>query len=82
MELVEDKVYPRGKVCKGKVKDAISEIVTLDCRPLPDTERHYNNQRPDEGGSIWASTPLAIYRPPSPAGGDGGHGDDHEPDHH
>ena len=33
MELVEDKVYPRGKVCKGKVKDAISEIVTLDCKP-------------------------------------------------
>lgn len=32
MELVEDKVYPRGKVCKGKVKDAISEIVTLDCK--------------------------------------------------
>lgn len=31
-ELVEDKEYPRGKVCKGKVKDIVREIVTLDCK--------------------------------------------------
>lgn len=31
-ELVEDKEYPRGKVCKGKVKDVVREIVTLDCK--------------------------------------------------
>ena len=31
-ELVVDKEYPRGKVCKGKVKDVVTEIVTLDCK--------------------------------------------------
>lgn len=31
-ELVIDKEYPRGKVCKGKVKDVVKEIVTLDCK--------------------------------------------------
>lgn len=31
-ELVVDKEYPRGKVCKGKVKDLVKEIVTLDCK--------------------------------------------------
>lgn len=31
-ELVEDKEYPRGKVCKGKVKDVVREIVTSDCK--------------------------------------------------
>ena len=31
-ELVVDKEYPRGKVCKGKVKDIVKEIVTLDCK--------------------------------------------------
>ncbi len=31
-ELVVDKDYPRGKVCKGKVKDVVTEIVTLDCK--------------------------------------------------
>lgn len=31
-ELVEDKEYPRGKVCKGKVKNVVREIVTLDCK--------------------------------------------------
>ena len=31
-ELVKDKEYPRGKVCKGKVKDIVREIVTLDCK--------------------------------------------------
>lgn len=31
-ELVVDKDYPRGKVCKGKVKDIVTEIVTLDCK--------------------------------------------------
>lgn len=32
MELVEDKEYPRGKVCRGKVKNVITEIVTSDCK--------------------------------------------------
>ena len=32
MELVEDKTYSRGRVCKGKVKDVLKEIVTLDCK--------------------------------------------------
>lgn len=32
MELAVDKVYPRGRVCKGKVKDVLTEIVTLDCK--------------------------------------------------
>lgn len=32
MELVADKEYPRGKVCRGKVKDVLTEIVTLDCK--------------------------------------------------
>ena len=32
MELVEDKTYPRGRVCKGKVKDVLKEIITLDCK--------------------------------------------------
>ena len=31
-ELVVDKEYPRGKVCKGKVKDIVREIATLDCK--------------------------------------------------
>ncbi len=31
-ELVKDKEYPRGKVCRGKVKDVIKEIATLDCK--------------------------------------------------
>lgn len=31
-ELVVDKDYPRGKVCKGKVKDVVREIATLDCK--------------------------------------------------
>ena len=30
MELAVDKEYPRGKVCKGKVKNLVTEIVTLD----------------------------------------------------
>lgn len=32
MELAVDKDYPRGKVCQGKVKDVLAEIVTLDCK--------------------------------------------------
>ena len=32
MELAVDKEYPRGKVCKGKVKNLVTEIVTLDCK--------------------------------------------------
>ncbi len=32
MELAVDKEYPRGKVCQGKVKDVLTEIVTLDCK--------------------------------------------------
>ena len=31
-ELVEDKTYPRGRVCKGKLKDVITEIVVSDCK--------------------------------------------------
>lgn len=32
MELAVDKEYPRGKVCKGKVKNVLTEIVTSDCK--------------------------------------------------
>jgi len=32
MELAVDKEYPRGKVCRGKVKNVLTEIVTLDCK--------------------------------------------------
>jgi hypothetical protein len=32
MELVVDKEYPRGKVCKGKVKTIVTEMVTSDCK--------------------------------------------------
>lgn len=32
VELVVDKDYPRGKVCQGKVKNVLTEIVTLDCK--------------------------------------------------
>ena len=32
LELVVDKEYPRGRVCKGKLKDVIIEIVTTDCK--------------------------------------------------
>lgn len=32
MELVTDKEYPRGKVCRGKVKNVLTEIVTSDCK--------------------------------------------------
>lgn len=31
-ELVEDKTYTRGRVCKGKLKDVITEIVVSDCK--------------------------------------------------
>jgi len=30
--LKEDKRYPRGKVCRGKLKDVLQEIVVKDCR--------------------------------------------------
>lgn len=32
MELAVDKEYPRGKVCRGKVKDVLNEMVTSDCK--------------------------------------------------
>lgn len=32
MELVVDKEYPRGRVCQGKVKNVLTEIVTSDCK--------------------------------------------------
>ncbi len=32
MELAVNKDYPRGRVCKGKVKNVLTEIVTLDCK--------------------------------------------------
>ena len=32
MQLVNDVTYPRGKVCKGKLKDILTEIVTSDCK--------------------------------------------------
>lgn len=32
IELVVDKEYPRGKLCQGKIKDVLIEIVTLDCK--------------------------------------------------
>lgn len=32
VELVVDKEYPRGKLCQGKIKDVLTEIVTLDCK--------------------------------------------------
>jgi len=31
-ELAIDKEYPRGKVCKGKLKDVLKEIVVSDCK--------------------------------------------------
>ncbi|MDR2686517.1 MAG: hypothetical protein LBB75_02095 [Oscillospiraceae bacterium] len=32
MQLVQDATYPRGKVCKGKLKDILTEITTSDCK--------------------------------------------------
>ena len=32
MQLVENPTYPRGKVCKGRLKDVLTEIVTSDCK--------------------------------------------------
>lgn len=32
MELEENKEYPRGRVCRGKLKDVLKEIVVSDCR--------------------------------------------------
>jgi len=32
MQLVNDVTYPRGKVCKGKLKDILTEITTSDCK--------------------------------------------------
>ena len=32
MQLVQDVTYPRGKVCKGKIKDILTEIATSDCK--------------------------------------------------
>ena len=31
-ELAEDKSYPRGRVCRGKLKDVLKEIVVSDCK--------------------------------------------------
>lgn len=31
-ELAIDKEYPRGRVCKGKLKDVLKEIVVSDCK--------------------------------------------------
>lgn len=31
-ELTENKVYPRGRVCRGKLKDVLREIVVSDCK--------------------------------------------------
>lgn len=31
-ELAENKVYPRGRVCRGKLKDVLREIVVSDCK--------------------------------------------------
>lgn len=31
-DLAIDKEYPRGKVCKGKLKDVLTEIVVSDCK--------------------------------------------------
>jgi hypothetical protein len=31
-ELTEDKVYQRGRVCRGKLKDVLQEIIVSDCK--------------------------------------------------
>ncbi len=31
-ELMENKTYPRGRVCRGKLKDVLQEIVVSDCK--------------------------------------------------
>ncbi|MDR1465446.1 MAG: hypothetical protein LBJ11_09135 [Oscillospiraceae bacterium] len=32
MQLVKDITYPRGKVCKGMLRDVLTEIITSDCK--------------------------------------------------
>jgi len=34
MELAVNKIYPRGKVCNGPVRDLLKEIVTSDCKSI------------------------------------------------
>ena len=57
MELAVDKEYPRGKVCKGKVKNLVTEIVTLDCK----------SRFLIRNGVITIHDPWAITSPPPPA---------------